>query len=73
MKKLLPIILMIWPYMVMVLGKVENETLSSLLTGLYVLLTMVVYVANIINAFRSKEPRSLAIFNVLIKAVHIPF
>ena len=73
MKKLLPIILMLWPYMVVVLGKVENEKLSSLLTGAYILLTIVVYVANIVNAFQCKDPRSLAIFNAVIKIAHIPF
>lgn len=73
MKKLLPFILMIWPYMVAVLGKVENENLSSLLSGLYIILTVVIYVLNIINAFTYRNSRGLALYNVLIKLVHIPF
>lgn len=73
MKKVLPIILIVWPYMVAILGKVENDNLNSLLSGLYVLMTIAIYVANIVNAFTYRNSRGLALFNVLIKIVHIPF
>ncbi len=73
MKKVLPFILMVWPYFFGLLGKIEAEWLSNIFLWSYLILTFVVYFMNIINAFQYKEPVKLAVYNVLIKVVHIPF
>ena len=77
-KKILPVVLLIWPYLfiaVLMAGS-ANEALYSKLIWLYIAMTVVVYVMNIVNACLYKGDNScyeLAFFNMLIKLLHIPF
>lgn len=74
-KKILPILLAIWPYIIMVPSLFEDEIMQVLLY-LYFPLTLVVYVWNVINAFRYKGEdtvKELAFYNMVVKIVHIPF
>lgn len=76
MKKLLPILLMIWPYLVVLIFSLENEHLYLLLLLLYVLLSFFLMIFSVINAWTysgEEAARELAAFNLLIKMVHIPF
>lgn len=73
MKKVLPIILMFWPYLFGLVMKVEVEWLLTILFWGYCILTVVVYISNIVYTFQCKNPVQLAVYNVLIKLVHIPF
>lgn len=72
-KKILPILLMIWPYLCFVTSYIENEELSEFYCILYLILTVIVYLLNIINAFRFKDYHQLVFWNMIIKIVHIPF
>lgn len=73
MKKVLPFILMAWPYLLGVLLRAKAEWLLTFLFCGYCILTIVVYITNIVHAFQCKNPVQLAVYNVLIKLVHIPF
>lgn len=76
MKKILPILLMIWPYVLILFNSLENETVASIIVSLYLILTVAVYVSNVINAFKYSGDNAsyeLALFNMLMKIVHIPF
>lgn len=81
-KKFLPIILAIWPYLCFVLFSIysyvdeENKRILYILFYCYVLLTVVVYVSNIIHCclYRGEDSAyQLAFWNMLIKLIHIPF
>lgn len=78
LKKVLPIVLMIWPYLFFVgflIGQ-ENEDLFSAFFLIYFVMTAVVYILNIINAWIYKGENvcyRLAFFDMLIKLLHIPF
>lgn len=78
LKKVLPIVLMIWPYLFFVgflIGQ-ENEDLFSAFFLIYFVMTAVVYILNIINAWIYKGENAcyrLAFFDMLIKLLHIPF
>lgn len=75
-EKVLPILLVIWPYLIMAFGLLEGETLITVALYLYLPVTAVVYIWNIVNAWKYKgenTAKELAFFNMLIKAVHIPF
>lgn len=75
-RKLLPVLLMIWPYVLPFFNFLENEQFMSLVAGLYSVLSVAVCILNIVNAFRyngEKAYYELALFNILIKAAHIPF
>ena len=78
MKKLLPILLAVWPYLVLWMmsifgGKEEGNHGLELL--LLIMLTAVVYIVNIVNAFTYKveDAKKLAFWNMVIKLIHIPF
>lgn len=73
MKKALPFILMVWPYLFGLLGRIEVEWLMTFLLCGYCLFTVVVYISNIVHAFQCKNPVESAAYSVLIKLVHIPF
>lgn len=73
-RKILPIILMIWPYVFFVHEYFEYKNAHNFFT-LYVILTIVVYVLNIVNAltYPKDKVNDLAFYDMLIKFVHIPF
>ena len=77
-RKWLPILLGTWPYLVLVLmfslASEENQYYGLVLLFL-ILMTAVVYILNIINACicKKEEDRGLALADMLIKLVHIPF
>lgn len=74
-RNILPVMLAVWPYMIMLPGLFEGK-LASILLYLYFPLTIVVYVWNMINAFKyegENAARELAFYNMLIKLIHIPF
>lgn len=78
LRKVLPIVLLIWPYLFFV-GFLIDEEHESLLSGFflgYLVMTAVVYLLNIINAWLYKGEDAcyrLALFDMLIKLLHIPF
>lgn len=78
LKKVLPIILMIWPYLFFVgflIGE-KNENLFSAFLLIYFVMTAFVYIFNMINAWIYKDENvcyRLAFFDMLIKLLHIPF
>lgn len=74
--KITAIILMFWPYAFVLCTLAPDEDITSVLLITYVILTLVVYTANIINAFLysgKHKIKELALFNMLIKLIHIPF
>ena len=78
LKKALPIVLVIWPYLFFVsfLFGEENEDLFSVFFLGYLVMTVVVYILNMINAWVYKDENAcyrLAFFDMLIKLLHIPF
>lgn len=65
--KILSVFLAVWPYMIMIPGLFERKA-ASILLYLYFPLTVVVYVWNIINAFKYEgehAARELAFYNIL--------
>ena len=78
LKKILPVVLLIWPYLFFVsflIGE-ENENLFSAFFLGYLVMTAVVYLMNIVNAWMYKGEDNcyrLAFFDMLIKLLHIPF
>ena len=78
LKKVLPVVLLIWPYLFFVgflIGE-ENENLFSAFFLGYLVMTAVVYLMNIVNAWMYKgedDSYRLAFFDMLIKLLHIPF
>ena len=73
--RIIPILLMFWPYAFILCGFVSEEASSSFM-AIYAILTLVIYAANIMNAFLYKGKNrifELALFNMLIKLIHIPF
>ncbi|MCI5872609.1 MAG: hypothetical protein PUJ55_15540 [Clostridiales bacterium] len=76
-KKVLPILLIIWPYLIIIpfLAGGEEGVAASLLWA-YIFLTVPIYVANIVNAFTYNGENAiheLAFWNMLIKLFHILF
>lgn len=78
LKKVLPVVLLIWPYLFFagfLIGQ-DNETLFSAFFLSYLAMTAVVYLINIVNAWIYKgedDCYRLAFFDMLIKLLHIPF
>ena len=78
LKKVLPVVLLIWPYLFFIgfmIGQ-DNETLFSAFFLSYLVMTAVVYLMNIVNAWMYKDEDNcyrLAFFDMLIKLLHIPF
>lgn len=79
MKKYLPLILMVWPYLFAVYFMLPDglgENIYMLLLFAYIILTVFVYILNIGNAFTYKgneAARKLAFYDMMIKLLHIPF
>ena len=78
LKKVLSVVLLIWPYLFFagVLIGEENENLFSAFFLGYLVMTAVVYLMNIVNAWMYKGEDNcyrLAFFDMLIKLLHIPF
>lgn len=79
MKKYLPLILMVWPYLFAVffiLPDGLSENIYMFLLFAYIILTVLVYILNIGNAFTyngNEAARKLAFYDMVIKLFHIPF
>lgn len=76
MKKKFPISLTVWPYIYFLIAFIENEKMSSVFMNIYCILTIVVYISNIIYACRMTGMEShnqLAFWDMFIKLVHLPF
>ena len=78
LKKVLPVVLLIWPYLFFagfLIGEENENLLSAFFLG-YLVMTAVVYLMNIVNAWMYKGEDNcyrLAFFDMLIKLLHIPF
>ena len=77
-REILPVILMVWPYLFYALCFAIGamESIGTVLLCIYVVLTIPVYIISIVNAFtyKSADPaKELAHYDMLIKLVHIPF
>ena len=77
-RMLLPMILMIWPYLFFLLMVFSdtNEDVMYAILWVYIGLTGVVYLANTIYAFVYKSERTcyeLAQYDLAAKLIHIPF
>ena len=68
-RKILPIILMIWPYVFFVHEYFEYKNAHNFFT-MYVILTIVVYVLNIVNAltYPKDKVNDLAFYDMLISS-----
>lgn len=79
MKKYLPLILMVWPYLFglyVTLPDGLDGNIYMVLLLAYIILTVLVYVLNIRNAFTyngNDAALKLAFYNMIIKLIHIPF
>lgn len=78
MKKLLSILLAVWPYLVLWMISVfggKEETSYGFELLLLIFLTAIVYIANIVNAFtyKTEDAGRLAFWNMIVKLIHIPF
>lgn len=76
MKKSLPVLLAIWPYLFFILAMAVEQDYYKLLLPAYAVLTIFVYAANVIYACRYRGEdayKRLAFWGMLIKLVHIPF
>lgn len=78
MRKFIPLLLVIWPYLVLgILGILPND--ENFNYGLAVLLvciaTAIVYIMNVIHVCKDKtqDAKELAFMDMLIKLIHIPF
>lgn len=77
-RKILPIILMVWSYLasglILVLVTMKNRY-TALAMVLVALVTLVIYVANIMNAcvYKIEDTLQQALWNMLIKLVLIPY
>lgn len=78
LKRLFPILLLIWPYTCVfffALGTEEEELFGPVM-AIYMVLTAAVYLLNIINVFLDKEEDAcyrLVFWDMLTKLMHIPF
>lgn len=77
-KKILPVALLLWPYLffVLLLAGGGEEAFLSVFVRVYIALTAVVYLLNIVNACLDKGENAgyrLAFWNMLMKLLHIPF
>ena len=77
-RRLLPILLLIWPYLCLIpfWAGSQNENLYELLLSVYMMLTVVVYLLNIISACTDKREeayRRLAFWDMMMKVAHVPF
>lgn len=71
---LIPITLLIWPYMVIPLFlDIFDSTSGSIYFIVYALSTVVVYLLNIVHACLLSDVHQLAFWNMVLKLAHIPF
>lgn len=74
-KKRFPLLLIVWPYLFFIIF-IVNSSYYSVFLAVYTLLTVAVYISNIIYACRYKGEDAfchMAFWNMLIKLLHIPF
>ena len=77
-KKILPVLLLIWPYLCVIpfgIGS-ANEDFYGPVMGIYMVLTVAVYLLNIISVCMDKDKaahRRLAFWDMVMKVAHIPF
>ena len=75
-KYILPILLAVWPYLFFLFGLfIDSEASTEAFALIYCGATVLVYLANAIFAFRSRDLqiRDLARWDLIIKLCHIPF
>lgn len=77
-RKICPVILMIWPYLVVLYALLPEEQpkLQGFFSTSYFILTILIYALNIWNAFTypyEEAARKLAFYDMVIKLIHIPF
>lgn len=78
LKKILPSLLLIWPYLCLIpfgIGSADEDFCGPVI-GIYMVLTVAVYLLNIICACMDKGEetyRRLAYWDMLTKLAHIPF
>lgn len=78
MRKICPIVLMIWPYLFVLIALLpEGQTkLMEFFITAYFLLTILIYAFNIWNACTypyEEAVRKLSAYDMVIKLIHIPF
>ena len=77
-KKILPVLLLIWPYLYVIpfgIGSANKDFYGPVM-GIYMVLTVAVYLLNIISVCMDKDEaahRRLAFWNMVMKVAHIPF
>ena len=77
-KKILPVLLLIWPYLCVIpfgIGS-ANEDFYGPVMGIYMVLTVAVYLLNIICVCMDEDEaahRRLAFWDMVMKVAHIPF
>ena len=75
-KYILPILLAVWPYLFFLFGLfIDPEASAEAFVRIYCIATVLVYLANIVFAFRNKDLQiqDLARWDLIIKVCHIPF
>lgn len=78
LRKILPMILLIWPYILFIPIMIEmnTEQMKSTFISLYIIFTVIIYIANIVNAcvYEGQDDYyQLAFWDMIIKLIHIPF
>lgn len=75
-KNSFPIVLAVWPYLCFLIVFLHSEDMIGRFLGIYCVLTVIVYLANIIYACLMRGGDAcyrLAFWNMIIKLCHIPF
>lgn len=78
LKRILPVLLLVWPYLCLIpfgIGSADEDFYGPVI-GIYMVLTVAVYLLNIICACMDKDEnayRRLAFWDMVMKVVHIPF
>lgn len=76
LRKALPIVLMVWPYLLigmLYLFSLLGSDAAYLVLRIYCVLTVAVYALNIWNACTLRSETQLARWSMAVKLVHIPF
>lgn len=74
--RILAIIFMFWPYAFILCSLPQDADVASSLLVIYIIVTVIVYAISILNAFfyRGKNKiYELALFDMFLKLMHIPF
>lgn len=73
-KKLLPILQMLLPYLILpMFTNLFDGQSGAMYLKVYILLTVIVYISNILLACAHPNGRELAFWDMAIKLAHIPF